>query len=123
MRINCDPFQLFPRQVENAALWEYGGAPGVENRKVADLRVIVKRVTGSDMPGDYGSRITTHRVHVQTSTLPVLLAMDPDKLISHVLETQHGRYIITGVSRGDDMTEGATRFVTMNVRPYNRRTM
>ena len=45
----CDPFRLFPNQVQTVTLWRYT-APGLPNEQLADLQVIVKHSTQSDQP-------------------------------------------------------------------------
>lgn len=121
MAVSANPFTLFPRQIEHAELWAYR-SPGLGNSKLADLTIILKRSTSSDAPAaDYMSRIEQRRAHIQTSTLPTLLAINPDSLISHILRTDDGStFIITDASRGDDMDTGATEFVTVRLQPYGR---
>lgn len=118
--VTADPFKLFPRQVEPATLWRYH-APGQPREKIAaDIPVIIKRTTGTDAPaGTYENRVATRRAHLKPSALPSIFILDPDRLVSHVLEDREGNtFLITGVSRGDDMTRGTTTFLTVTLQPY-----
>lgn len=116
----CDPFRLFPEQVETAKLWRYT-APGLPNELIAVLRVIVKRTTQTDQPTEYGSRISSRRFHIGPSTLPFAYVKDIELLPDLMLEMGNGRvYQITDASRGDDMTMGETRFITVTAAPYGR---
>lgn len=116
----CDPFTLFPEQVETATLWRYT-APGLPNERLAVLSVIVKRTTQTDQPTDYGSRISSRRFHIDPSTLPFAYLEDIELLPDLMLELENGRvYQITNVSRGDDMDMGQTRFITVYGDPYGR---
>lgn len=116
----CDPFRLFSKQVETAKLWRYT-APGLPNELIAVLRVIVKRATQTDQPTEYGSRISSRSFHIDPSTLPFAYVQDIDLLPDLMLEVENGRvYQITDASRGDDMTMGETRFITVTGTPYGR---
>ena len=116
----CDPFTLFPEQVETATLWRYT-APGLPNERLAVLSVIVKRTTQTDQPTEYGSRIGSRSFHIDPSTLPFAYIQDIELLPDLMLELENGRvYQITDVSRGDDMTLGETRFITVTATPYGR---
>lgn len=116
----CDPFKLFPEQVETAKLWRYT-APGLPNELIGVLSVIVKRSTQTDQPTEYGSRISSRRFHIDPSTLPFAYVEDIELLPDLMLELENGRvYQITDVSRGDDMDMGETRFVTVYGNPYGR---
>lgn len=118
MAMLCDPFRLFPEQVETAKLWRYT-APGLPNELIAVLRVIVKRTTQTDQPTEYGSRIGSRSFHIDPSTLPYV--QDIELLPDLMLEMENGRvYQITDASRGDDMTMGETRFITVTGTPYGR---
>lgn len=119
--VRANPFKLFPAQVETAELWQYA-SPGLPPKILATLTVILKRATGSDAPTyDYDTRTKTRRMHVKTDTLPDDMRNDPDTLLSHVIKTREGRaYLITEVSRGDDMTTGVTEFITLTLKPYGR---
>lgn len=116
----CDPFRLFPEQVETVKLWRYT-APGLPNELIAVLRVIVKRTTQTDQPTEYGSRIGSRSFHIDPSTLPLDYVQDIELLPDLMLEMENGRvYQITDASRGDDMTMGETRFLTVTATPYGR---
>lgn len=116
----CDPFRLFPEQVETAKLWRYT-APGLPNELIAVLRVIVKRTTQTDQPTENGSRIGSRSFHIDPSTLPFAYVEDIELLPDLMLELENGRvYQITDVSRGDDMDMGKTRFITVYGNPYGR---
>ena len=116
----CDPFTLFPEQVETATLWRYT-APGLPNERLAVLSVIVKRTTQTDQPTEYGSRIGSRSFHIDPSTLPFAYIQDIELLPDLMMELENGRvYQITAVSRGDDMTLGETRFITVTATPYGR---
>lgn len=119
--IACDPFELFPQQVESCELWKYDVA-GKSNELVCSLETILKRNTQTDMPtSDYGSRTAPRRFHVQTSTLPEGLKNDIDLLVGYVLVTSTGRrYKITQASRADDMSQGLHTFITLQANPYGR---
>lgn len=116
----CDPFRLFPEQVEKAKLWRYT-APGLPNELIAVLRVIVKRTTQTNQPTEYGSRISSRSFHIDPSTLPFAYGQDIELLPDLMLEMENRRvYQITDASRGDDMTMGETRFITVTGTPYGR---
>lgn len=116
----CDPFTLFPEQVETATLWRYT-APGLPNERLAVLSVIVKRTTQTDQPTEYGSRIGSRSFHIDPSTLPFAYVQDIELLPDLMIELENGHiYQITDVSRGDDMTMGETRFLTVTATPYGR---
>lgn len=117
---SCNPFQLFPNQVEQASLWKYT-APGLDNIKLASLNVIIKHSTESDQPTEYASRITTRRIHIQPDNLPNNLKHDMEAWPDLILQPANGRtYQITKASRGDDMTTGTTQFITITAHPYGR---
>ena len=116
----CDPFTLFPEQVETATLWRYT-APGLPNERLAVLSVIVKRTTQTDQPTEYGSRISSRRFHIKTATVPESLRENMELWPDLMLELADGRvYQVTQASRGDDMTLGETRFITVYGDPYGR---
>lgn len=116
----CDPFRLFPEQVETAKLWRYT-APGLSNELITVLRVIVKRATQTGQPTEYGSRIGSRSFHIDPSTLPFAYVQDIELLPDLMLEMENRRvYQITDASRGDDMTMGETRFITVTGTPYGR---
>ena len=120
MAVLCDPFKLFPEQVETAKLWRYT-APGLPNELIGVLSVIVKRSTQTDQPTEYGSRISSRRFHIDPSTLPFAYVENIELLPDLMLELENGRvYQITNVSRGDDMDMGKTRFITVYGNPYGR---
>lgn len=116
----CDPFRLFPEQVEKAKLWRYT-APGLPNELIAVLNVIVKRATQTNQPTEYGSRASSRSFHIDPGTLPFGYVQDIELLPDLMLEMGDGRvYQITDASRGDDMTMGETRFITVYGNPYGR---
>lgn len=116
----CDPFTLFPHQVQAASLWKYT-APGLDNIKLADLNVIIKHSTESDQPAEYASRITTRRFHIQPNTLPENLQEDMEAWPDLILQLNNGRtYQVAKASRGDDMDTGKTIFITITANPYGR---
>lgn len=120
MAMLCDPFRLFPHQVQTATLWRYT-APGLPNEQLADLQVIVKHSTQSDQPTEYGSRTSIRRFHIKTDTLPKSLRENMELWPDLMLELSDGRvYQVTQASRGDDMTMGETRFITVYGDPYGR---
>ena len=120
MTMLCDPFRLFPEQVETAKLWRYT-APGLPNELIAVLRVIVKRTTQTAQPTEYGSRIGSRSFHIDPSTLPFAYVQDIELQPDIMMEIENGRvYQITDASRGDDMTMGETRFITVTGTPYGR---
>lgn len=120
MALQCDPFKLFPHQIQSATLWEYT-APGLDNIKLADVKVIIKHSTESDQPTEYGSRIATRRFHVQPATIPGNLREDIEAWPDLILQLNNGRtYQITKASRGDDMDTGKTQFITITGNPYAR---
>ncbi|UVX34623.1 MAG: hypothetical protein [Namikivirus tsukuho] len=117
---SCNPFKLFPNQVEQASLWKYT-SPGLDNIKLADLNVIIKHSTESDQPTEYASRIATRRFHIQPTTLPETLRKDMEAWPDLILELGNDRtYQITKASRGDDMDTGETLFITITTHPYGR---
>nr|UVX56801.1 MAG: hypothetical protein [Bacteriophage sp.] len=120
MAPQCDPFTLFPHQIQSATLWKYT-APGLDNIKLADLQVIIKHSTESDQPAEYASRIATRRFHIQPDPLPENLREDMEAWPGLILKLHNGRtYQITKVSRGDDMDTGLTTFITLTGNPYAR---
>lgn len=119
--LTCDPFELFPEQVETVELWKYASSAR-NNIKLADMQAIVKRSTNSDAFGDYGVRIATRRFHVKTETIPENLR-DPDQLLDLIIKAKKRAYKITQASRGDDMTDGTTTFMTIYAQPYGRNTL
>lgn len=117
---SCNPFQLFPHQVQSATLWKYT-APGLDNIKLADLNIIIKHSTESDQPTEYASRIATRRFHIQPDPLPENLREDMETWPDLILQLPNGRtYQITKASRGDDMDTGKTQFITLTGKPYGR---
>nr|UVM90654.1 MAG: hypothetical protein [Bacteriophage sp.] len=120
MAPQCDPFKLFPNQTQPATLWKYT-APGLDNIKLANVKVIIKHSTESDQPTEYGSRITSRRFHVQPATIPTNLLEDMEAWPDLILKLNNGRtYQITKASRGDDMDTGETTFITLTGNPYAR---
>lgn len=120
MAPQCDPFKLFPNQVQTATLWKYT-APGLDNIRLADVKTIVKHSTESDQPAEYASRIISRRFHIQPDALPETLHEDMEAWPDLILELDNGRtYQITKASRGDDMDTGRTIFITLTAHPYNR---
>lgn len=119
--LTCDPFELFPEQVETVELWRYASSAR-NNVKLADMQAIVKRSTNSDAFGDYGTRIATRRFHVKTETIPADLR-DPEQLLDLIIKAKNRTYKITQASQGDDMTDGTTPFVTIYAQPYGRNTL
>lgn len=117
---SCNPFQLFPNQVQTATLWKYT-APGLDNIKLADLNVIIKHSTESNQPSEYANRTATRRFHIQPATLPETLQNDMEAWPDLILTLTNGRtYQITKASRGDDMDTGKTIFITLTGNPYGR---
>lgn len=120
MAPQCDPFKLFPNQIQSATLWKYT-APGLDNIKLADLNVIIKHSTESDQPTEYASRIATRRFHIQPATIPDNLREDMEAWPDLILKLSNERtYQITKASRGDDMDTGLTTFITLTGNPYGR---
>lgn len=120
MAPQCDPFKLFPNQTQPATLWKYT-APGLDNIKLADVKVIIKHSTESDLPTEYASRIATRRFHIQPATIPDNLREDMEAWPDLILKLNNGRtYQITKASRGDDMDTGLTTFITLTGNPYGR---
>lgn len=123
MTPQCDPFKLFPNQIQSATLWKYT-APGLDNIKLAEVKVIIKHSTESDQPAEYGSRIATRRFHIQPDNLPTNLRENmeawPDLILK--LNNEH-TYQITKASRGDDMDTGKTTFITITGNPYGRNSL
>ena len=120
MAPQCNPFTLFPAQVQTASLWKYT-APGLDNIKLADVKTIIKHSTESDQPTEYASRIASRRFHIQPDNLPGTLREDMEAWPDLILQLQNGRtYQITKASRGDDMDTGKTIFITLTGNPYSR---
>lgn len=123
MAPQCDPFTLFPNQIQTATLWKYT-APGLDNIKISDIRTIVKHSTESDQPAEYGSRIATRRFHIQPDNLPETLREDMETWPDLILKLDDERtYQITEASRGDDMDTGQTMFITLTGKPYGRNSL
>lgn len=120
MALQCDPFKLFPNQIQSATLWKYT-APGLDNIKLAEVQTIIKHSTESDQPAEYGNRIATRRFHIQPDNLPENLREDMETWPDLILRLHNGRtYQITKASRGDDMDTGRTTFITLTGNPYGR---
>lgn len=120
MAPQCDPFTLFPRQVQTATIWKYT-APGLDNIKLAEVHAIVKHSTESDQPAEYASHIATRRFHIQPDNLPENLREDMEAWPDLMLKLDTGRtYQITKASRGDDMDTGKTIFITLTAHLYGR---
>lgn len=120
MAPQCNPFTLFPAQVQTVSLWKYT-APGLDNIKLADIKTIIKHSTETDQPTEYGSRISTRRFHIQPDNLPETLREDMEAWPDLILKLHNGRaYQITKASRGDDMDTGTTMFITLTGTPYGR---
>lgn len=120
MAPQCDPFRLFPNQVQSATIWKYT-APGLDNIKLAEVKTIIKHSTESDQPAEYGSRIASRRFHIQPANLPATLREDMEAWPDLILRLDNGRaYQITKASRGDDMDTGKTLFMTLTGNPYAR---
>lgn len=119
----CNPFKLFPNQVQAATLWQYT-APGLDNIKLASLNVIIKHSTQTNQPSEYASRITSRRFHIQPDTLPEHLQTDMETWPDLILQLNNGRtYQVEQASRGDDMTTGTTQFITITAHPYGRNSL
>lgn len=117
---SCDPFQLFPSQVQPATLWRYT-APGLDNIKLANLNVIIKHSTQTNQPSEYANRITSRRFHIQPDPLPENLREDMEAWPDLIITLANGRtYQTEQASRGDDMTTGTTQFITITAHPYGR---
>lgn len=117
---SCDPFKLFPHQVQPATLWKYT-APGLDNIKLADLNVIIKHSTQTNQPTEYASRLTSRRFHIQPDPLPENLREDMEAWPDLILTLSNNRtYQVEQASRGDDMTTGTTQFITLTAHPYGR---
>lgn len=117
---SCNPFKLFPRQIQPATLWKYT-APGLDNIKLANLNVIIKHSTQTNQPTEYASRITTRRFHIQPDPLPENLQTDMEAWPDLILQLANDRtYQVEQASRGDDMTTGTTQFITITAHPYER---
>lgn len=119
--LTCDPFEIFPEQIETVELWKYASSAR-NNVKLADMQAIVKRSTNSDAFGDYGVRIATRRFHLRAEDIPSDLR-DPDMLLDLIVKTKTRAFKITQASQGDDMTTGETRFITVYAQPYGRGTL
>lgn len=120
---SCNPFKLFPNQVQPATLWKYT-APGLDNIKLASLNVIIKHSTQTNQPTEYASRITSRRFHIQPDTLPENLQTDMETWPDLILQLNNGRtYQVEQASRGDDMTTGTTQFITITAHPYGRNSL
>lgn len=119
----CNPFKLFPNQVQPATLWKYT-APGLDNIKLASINVIIKHSTQTNQPTEYASRITSRRFHIQPDTLPDNLQTDMEAWPDLIITLVNGRtYQVEQASRGDDMTTGTTQFITITAHPYSRNSL
>lgn len=120
---SCDPFTLFPTQVQSATLWRYT-APGLDNIKLADLKTIIKHSTQTNQPTEYATRIAIRRFHIQPDTLPDNLKTDMEAWPDLMLTLANNRtYQVEQASRGDDMTTGTTQFITITAHPYGRNSL
>lgn len=120
---SCNPFKLFPNQVQPAILWQYT-APGLDNIKLAEVKTIIKHSTETDQPTEYASRIATRRFHLQPDNLPENLRTDMEAWPDLILQLDNSRtYQIKQASRGDDMDTGITQFITITAHPYGRNSL
>ena len=122
MKQLADPFNLFTRQVELVDILRYRAA-GLPFEDIAvGVRAIVKRATASDSPSTgYASRTATRRFHLTPQDVPETYREDPESLISFIIKTSKGRtFQITDASRGDDMSTGTLRFISVDAQPYGR---
>lgn len=120
---SCDPFSLFPHQIQSATLWKYT-APGLDNVRLADIRVIVKHSTQTNQPTEYANRIATRRFHVQPDNLPEPLRTDTEAWPDLIIRLADNRtYQVEQASRGDDMDTGTTPFITVTAHPYGRNSL
>ena len=116
----CDPFKLFPEQVETVELKQLATAAGLSDKTIAEsVHVIIKRQTGAGNANDFDDRSQERRVHVQTSDIPSKYALNPDLMLDFVIKTKLGEvFKIIGADRGDDMILGRLPFLTWTVIPW-----
>lgn len=122
MKSLADPFTLFAPQTELVDIYRYKAA-GLQPEPIATgVRAIVKRATSSDSPSTgYASRTATRRLHITPADVPESYREDPESLISFIIKTSKGRtYQIIDSSRGDDMSTGELRFISVDAQPYGR---
>ena len=122
MKPLADPFNLFTPQTELVDIQRYKAA-GLPSENIATgVRAIVKRATASDSPSTgYASRTATRRFHLTPLDVPETFREDPESLISFIIKTSKGRtFQITDASRGDDMSTGELRFISVDAQPYGR---
>lgn len=119
--MDINPFRLFPKQIELIELWRYK-APGKGNEKLGEVHAIIKRATQSNAPSEYEYQTTARRFHLKTSDLASDNGrIEVEDLVGLIIKTAAGRtYQITQASRGDDMLEGQTSFVTVEAMPYSK---
>lgn len=116
----CDPFQLFPNQVQTATIWKYT-APGLDNIRLTTVKTIIKHSTESDQPSEHASRITARRFHIQPDNLPENLQEDMEAWPDLIITLTNGRtYQVTKASQGTDMDTGKTIFITLTAHPYGK---
>lgn len=117
MAMCCDPFVLFPEQVETGRLVRKS-APGLPETGVCEIAYILKRVRASNQPNEAASVSTNLRYHIKPDGLPDELG-EPSKWLDLILiDKLDDRYLIVEASRGDDMTTGQTLFWTVKARPW-----
>lgn len=123
--VYCDPFELFPRQVETVTLEQLPTAPGLKGKVIADdVHVIIKRQTSAGTATDYDDRSQVRRIHAKTSDIPDEYAQNPDLMLDYMVTTKRGEHFkITGADRGDDMDLGRLPFLTWTVQPWGSATV
>lgn len=126
---SCDPFELFPYQVETVTLKQLPTAPGLQGKVIAEnVHVIIKRHTaartGAMVDTGYDDRTMDRRIHVKTSDIPEKYAANPDLMLDFAVVTKLGEtYKIIGADRGDDMDLGRLPFLTWTVTPWGSVTL
>ncbi len=114
---SCNPFVLFPEQVEAGRLVRKS-APGLSETVICNVSYILKRVRMSNQPNEIASVSTNLRYHINPDGLPDELG-EPSKWLDLLLvDSQGTHYLIVEASRGDDMTIGRTMFWTVKARPW-----
>lgn len=122
---HCDPFELFPGQVETVTLGRLPTAAGLEGETISEnVHVIIKRATSASQTGSYEDRDMTRRVHVRTRDIPAEYAANPDLMLGFTITTDLGEtFKIVGADRGDDMDRGRLPFLTWTVTPWGSKTL
>lgn len=120
-----DPFRLFANGVRTVSVWQYSTRPGVQPVCLTEaLPAIVKRSTSSNLPADYGTHEGEYSLHVRPVDFPENVSKSPGDWLSLVVDVGGRRFLVVGVSVGDDYDRGEWGvFWRVYAQPYARSTL